>query len=63
VGDPSHDPVAEALDALNEDDQHDHDGPHDFRHEALVAEADAEIAEPAAALDLILPSDLELKEP
>ena len=49
MGDPSHDPVAEALDALNEDDQHDHDGPHDFRHEALVAVADAEVAETAAA--------------
>ena len=41
--------VAEGLDQLHQDDQHHHHGEHHLGHEALVAVADAEVAEAAAA--------------
>lgn len=45
----SGDHLADRLDALNGQDEHDHDAGHHLRHEALVAVANAEIAEAAAA--------------
>ena len=45
----AHRPVAQALHGLHEEDQHQHHGQHDFRQEALVAVADAQITQPAAA--------------
>ena len=42
-------PVTERLHGLDEHDQDHHDRVHDFRHEALVAVADGEVAETAAA--------------
>src|SRR6187402_1825525 len=47
--DPARQIVTGALDELHQRDQHDHDGEHHLRHEALVAVADAEITQAAAA--------------
>ena len=37
------------MHGLHEEDQHQHHGQHDFRQEALVAVADAQITQPTAA--------------
>src|SRR4051794_38078950 len=41
--------IADTLDGLHEHDEHHDDGEHHFGHEALIAVADAQIAETAAA--------------
>src|SRR5579863_5555357 len=46
---PARHRLAEGLDALHQRDQDDDDACHHIRHEALIAVADAEVAQPAAA--------------
>ena len=44
-----HGPVAQALDGLHKEDQHHHHGQHDVGQKALVAIANAQVAQTAAA--------------
>src|SRR5450830_1176674 len=48
VGQAAHQPVADALQRLHENDQHQHHHGHHFGQKALVAVADAQVAQTAA---------------
>ena len=49
MAEAAHQPVAQALHGLHEDDEQQHDGQHHLGQEALVAIADAQVAQATAA--------------